>query len=54
MAALLARFVRGDDGQDLIEYGLLLGIITVASLLALTTIGATVVGYFTGLAAALP
>ena len=54
MAALLTRLVRADDGQDLIEYGLLLGIITVASLLALTTIGASVAAYFTGLAAALP
>jgi Flp pilus assembly pilin Flp len=54
MAALLARLVSGDDAQDLIEYGLLIGIITVASLLALTTIGANIVGYFTDLAAAMP
>ena len=28
MKALVARFVREDSGQDLIEYGLLVGIIT--------------------------
>jgi Flp pilus assembly pilin Flp len=54
MPALLARLVSGDDEQDLLEYGLLIGIITVASLLALTTIGASIVGYFTDLAAAMP
>jgi Flp pilus assembly pilin Flp len=28
MKELLARFVREDEGQDLIEYGLLAGLIT--------------------------
>ena len=30
MKSLFVRFVREDAGQDLIEYGLLIGIITVA------------------------
>ena len=50
----LRSFARNEEAQDLIEYGLLIGIITVASLLALTTIGANIVGYFTDLAAAMP
>jgi Flp pilus assembly pilin Flp len=54
MAAALARLVRCAEAQDLIEYGLLIGIITVASLLALATIGASITGYFSGLAAAMP
>ena len=31
MKALVARFVREDSGQDLIDYGLLVGIITAAA-----------------------
>ena len=50
----LIRVVRDDDGQDLIEYGLLLGIITLACVLAMTSIGTTVASYFTDLNAALP
>ena len=30
MRSVLVRFIRDDEGQDLIEYGLLAGIITVA------------------------
>jgi Flp pilus assembly pilin Flp len=54
MRPLLMRVLRDEAGQDLIEYGLLLGIITLASILAMTAIGATVMGYFTDLNAALP
>ena len=35
MKALLIRALEREDGQDLIEYGLLIGIITVASMLAM-------------------
>ena len=37
-AALAARFLREDDGQDLIEYALLTAIITLSSILVLATI----------------
>ena len=50
----VARLVWNDEGQDLIEYGLLIGIITLASVLAITTIGGKVVAYFTSLNAAMP
>ncbi len=35
MKALLIRALEREDGQDLIEYSLLIGIITVASMLAM-------------------
>ena len=38
MKVLFARFVREDSGQDLIEYGLLAGIIGIAGALILPSI----------------
>ena len=52
--ALLIRGLDREDGQDLIEYSLLIGIITVASLVAMAAIGQKVAQYFTGLDAAMP
>ena len=43
-----------DDGQDLIEYGLLIGIITVAAMTAISAIGPKVGTYFTTLNSNLP
>lgn len=54
MKAQLIRVLTREDGQDLIEYGLLIGIIMVASLLAITAIGGKVTQYFTTLSAAMP
>jgi Flp pilus assembly pilin Flp len=51
---LLSRFVREDAGQDLIEYGLLIAIITSACILAISGIGPKVAGYFSSLNANLP
>ena len=49
MTALLNRFVRDDSGQDLIEYGLLVGIITAAAVTAIAAIGPKVTTYYTTL-----
>jgi len=46
MTALLGRFVREESGQDLIEYGLLVGIITAGAVTAISAIGPKVQGYF--------
>jgi pilus assembly protein Flp/PilA len=54
MKNLLGRLVREDEGQDLIEYGLLVGIITVASIAAIKLIGPKVSAYFTTLNTDLP
>ncbi len=54
MKKLLISLVRDDQGQDLIEYGLLVGIITVGAITAISAIGPKVSTYFTNLNAALP
>jgi pilus assembly protein Flp/PilA len=54
MKNLFNRFVREDAGQDLIEYGLLIGIITVGAITAITAIGPKVTKYFVDLNAILP
>ena len=46
---LIARFVSDERGQDLIEYGLLIGIITVGAIAAVISIGPKVTKYFTDL-----
>ena len=54
LTSRVVRVWRDDSGQDLIEYGLLIGVITVASLLAITAIGGKVVPYFANLNTAMP
>jgi pilus assembly protein Flp/PilA len=54
MKSLFVRFVREDAGQDLIEYGLLVGIITVGAIAAITSIGPKVADYFNDLDGKLP
>jgi pilus assembly protein Flp/PilA len=50
---LFARFINDDRGQDLIEYGLLIGIIAVGATVAIASIGPKVQKYFEDLDAAL-
>jgi pilus assembly protein Flp/PilA len=54
MQALLTRVLEREDGQDLIEYSLLIGVITVASMLAMAAIGGKITQYFAGLNAVMP
>ena len=54
MKALFARLVREDAGQDLIEYGLLVGIITAGAIGAINAIGPKVQDYFEDLNSDLP
>jgi pilus assembly protein Flp/PilA len=53
MENLFNRFVREEEGQDLIEYGLLIGIITLGCIVAIGSIGPKVAAYFNTLDAAL-
>jgi pilus assembly protein Flp/PilA len=46
MMTLLKRFVRQDQGQDLIEYALLAGLISIASIAAITELGTAIQGHF--------
>ncbi|MFB3855368.1 MAG: Flp family type IVb pilin [Vicinamibacterales bacterium] len=39
MKELLKRFVREEEGQDLIEYALLAGFISLAAVAAITAVG---------------
>ena len=54
MTGSLRRFVRDTSGQDLIEYGLLIGIVTIAAITAIALIGPKVAAYFTTLNSNLP
>jgi pilus assembly protein Flp/PilA len=54
MKTLFTRFVRDDAGQDLIEYGLLIGIITAGAIASILLIGPKVTAYFSNLNANLP
>jgi pilus assembly protein Flp/PilA len=54
MKSLFVRLMCEDEGQDLIEYGLLVGVITIGAITAITAIGPRVASYFTSLNAALP
>jgi pilus assembly protein Flp/PilA len=46
MRALVVRFVREEDGQDLIEYALLAAFIALACVLAITGVGTGITGLF--------
>jgi Flp pilus assembly pilin Flp len=49
MKNLVLRFVHEDKGQDLIEYGLLVGIITVGAIASIKLIGPKVATFFSDL-----
>lgn len=51
---MLRRFLVEESGQDIIEYGALIGIITVMALLAIQGIGPKVGSYFENLNTLLP
>jgi pilus assembly protein Flp/PilA len=46
MKALFSRFVREEVGQDLIEYALLAGFISLVAVLAITNVGIAVNGVY--------
>lgn len=50
----LKTFVNENEGQDLIEYGMLIAIIALGLLTILPAIGGKVLNYFTDLNAGLP
>ena len=54
MREMLRKLVRSDEGQDLIEYGLLVGIITIGAIAAIQLVGPKVKTYFDNLNTAMP
>lgn len=43
---LAVWLVRSDDGQDLVEYAMLASLITIAAVIAVTTLGTTITQVF--------
>jgi pilus assembly protein Flp/PilA len=54
MKNMLVRLVRDDEGQDLIEYALLAGFISLVAVGAITLIGTNVNTLYTSVANAIP
>lgn len=50
---VLNRLVRDESGQDLIEYGLLIGLITAAIVTTLMAIGTKIQAYYSALEVAM-
>jgi pilus assembly protein Flp/PilA len=46
MLSIVTRFLKNEEGAALVEYGLLVGLIAVASVVAVGTLGQTISGYF--------
>lgn len=49
MKQLLTRLLREEAGQDLIEYGLLIGLITAVVVATVTNLGTKILSYYTTL-----
>jgi pilus assembly protein Flp/PilA len=49
MKAMLRRLVREEEGQDLIEYALLAGFISLVAVLAITQVGVGVNNVYTNI-----
>ena len=49
----LVTFFRNDDGQDLLEYALLVALIAIVAVGAVTAAGNVVAGTFNGIAGAI-
>ena len=50
----LKNFLSDEEGQDLVEYGLLISFVSIVTILALTTIGSKVSAYFANASIQLP
>jgi Flp pilus assembly pilin Flp len=51
-AAILRRFRHGEEGQDLLEYGLLAALIAVVALASVSVLGTTILNLFWSVIAA--
>ena len=51
-AAIIRRFRRGEEGQDLLEYGLLAALIAVVALASVSMVGQTILNVFWSVIAA--
>jgi len=53
MVNLINRFVRDEEGQDLVEYAMLLAFIALIAIAGVKTLGTTVDKFFSNVATAL-
>jgi pilus assembly protein Flp/PilA len=53
MKELIARFVRDDEGQDLVEYALLLALVALAAITAMGLLGGAINNKYNSAAATL-
>ncbi|WP_088346023.1 MULTISPECIES: Flp family type IVb pilin [Rhodomicrobium] len=53
-AALVKRFARDERGASLVEYAVLIGIITAGLVTAITALRTEIIGSFTAIGALLP
>lgn len=53
MKGIIRQFVRGEEGQDLVEYAMLLAFIALIAIAGVKTLGTTVNTFFSNVAAAL-
>jgi len=53
MVNFINRFVRDEEGQDLVEYAMLLAFIALIAIAGVKTLGNTVNGFFSNVATAL-
>ena len=53
MKNLIARFVREDEGQDLVEYALLIAFIALACIIGLQQLGTAINNTYTSISASL-
>jgi pilus assembly protein Flp/PilA len=50
---LVKNLLKDESGQDLIEYALIAGLIGIAAVVTMTTLGTTITGAFTKVSAAI-
>lgn len=54
MSNLLRRFIREEDGQDLVEYALLLALIAVVAAAGVGTLGTALNAWYGSMASSIP
>jgi pilus assembly protein Flp/PilA len=54
LVALIHRIVREEEGQDMVEYALILGLISIVAVVAVTATGTKISAIWTAVAAAIP
>jgi pilus assembly protein Flp/PilA len=54
MSRLFRRFVREDEGQDLVEYAMLITLIALGAVVGVTALGTAIDGYYTTISTSAP